>query len=52
MRTDVYILSVGTLASVTPEKHIPGNKRNMKSPEMSPPRKYPISNQDINKLIH
>ena len=42
--------SGGTGASVTPEKRIPGKKRNMKSPAMSPTRKDPIPNQDINRL--
>ena len=51
MRTGVYILSGGAGASATPEKLITINKRNMRSPAMSPPRKYPIPNQDINILI-
>ena len=51
MKTDVSTFYGGTGASVTPEKRIPGNKRNIKSPAMSPPRKYPIPNQDINRLI-
>ena len=42
IKIDVYILSGGTGANVTPEKRIPQNKRNMKSPTMSPLRKYPI----------
>ena len=51
MRTDVSILYGGTGASVTPEKRIPGKQRNMKSPAILPPRKDPITNQDINRLI-
>ena len=43
-------MSGGTGASVTPEKLIPRKKKNMKSPEMSPPIKDPIPNQDINML--
>ena len=39
-----------TRASVTPEKRIPRKKRNIKSLAMSPPRKDPIPNQDINNL--
>ena len=38
-------------ASVTPEKRIPGKKRDTESSAISPPRKDPISNQYINKLI-
>ena len=37
MRTDVYLLYVGTIASVTPEKLTPRKKMNMKSHEMLPP---------------
>ena len=51
IQTDVSILFVGTGASVTTEKRIPGKKRNMKSPAMSSPIKYHIPNQDINRLI-
>ena len=51
MRTDVSIVSVGTGASVTPEKYTPRNKRSMKPTAMLPPRKDPIPNQDINILI-
>ena len=50
MRTDVYVLSVATGASVTPEKRIPGIKKNKKLLAMSPQRKDTISNQDINML--
>ena len=50
MRTDVSILYGGTGASVTTERRIP-RKSNMKPPAMSPPRKDPIPNQDINRLI-
>ena len=39
-----------TGASITPEKHIPRKKRNMKSLTISPPRKDPIPNQDINMI--
>ena len=39
IRTDVSLLSVGKGTSVTPEKLIPINKSNMKSPAMSPPGK-------------
>ena len=42
IRTDVYILSIETGGSVTPEKRIPRKKKNMKSLAMSPPRKDPI----------
>ena len=51
MQTDVFLLSVVTGASVTPVKHIPRKKRNMKSPAMLPSRKDTIPNQDINRLI-
>ena len=51
MRTDVSILSGITGASVTPEERISINKRNMKSPAISPLIKDTISNQDINRLI-
>ena len=50
IQTDFSLVSVGTLASVTPEKRIPRKKRNKKSPEMSPPRKYLIPDQDNNIL--
>ena len=50
IQTDVSLLSVVTEASVTPEKRIPRKKNNMKSLSMSPPRKDPIPNQDINIL--
>ena len=50
IRTDVPIFSGGTGASVTPEKRIPRNKRNMKSSAISPLGKDPIPNQDINRL--
>ena len=39
-----------TRASLTPEKHIPRKKRSIKSLATSPPRKYPIPNQDKNSL--
>ena len=45
MRTDVSVLSVGTCNSLTPEKRIPGKKKNTKSLAMMPPRKDPITNQ-------
>ena len=51
IRTDVSIFSGGTGASVTPEKQIPRKKKSMKLPAMSPQRKDPIINQDINILI-
>ena len=51
MRTHVYIFSGGTWAGFTPEKLLSRNKRNMKSPAISPPRKDLIPNQDINRLI-
>ena len=51
IRNDVSVLSGGTNDSVTIVKRIPINKRNMKSPAMSPPRKYPIKNQYINRFI-
>ena len=50
IRTDVSLLFVRTGAILNPEKRIPRKKRNMKSPEMSPPRKDIIQNQDNNKL--
>ena len=50
IRTDIYILSGGTGASVIPEKYNLRNKKNTKSLEMSPSRKNPIPNQDINRL--
>ena len=40
-------LTGGTRASVTPEKRIPKRKKS-KPLAMSPPRKYPIKNQDKN----
>ena len=51
MWNTVVLFSVGTVDSVTSDKFIPVNKRNMKSPAMSPLRMYPIPNQDINRLI-
>ena len=51
MRTDVSTFYLGTGTSVTPVKHIPIRKSNMKSPTMSHPKKDPIPNQDINRLI-
>ena len=50
IRTDIYILSGGTGASVIPEKYNLRNKKNTKSLEMSPPIKDPIPSQDINIL--
>ena len=50
LRTDVSVLSGGTGSSVTPEKHIPRKKNNVKSLTLSPPRKDPIPNQDNNML--
>ena len=50
IRSDFSFLSLGTGDSVTPEKRIPRKRNNMKSFEMSPPRKYPIQNQYINRL--
>ena len=53
LQTDLYVnsgLTVETRASVTPVKHIPGKKRNIKSLATSPPRKDPIKNQDKNNL--
>ena len=49
LRTDLYGnygLKEETRAIVTPEKSIPGKKINIKSIATSPPRKYPIPNQD------
>ena len=43
--TDVFLLS-GTGASITTEIQIPRKKRNKRSPEMFPTRKYPIPNQE------
>ena len=51
LRTDVSILSGETGAILTLEKLILRKKRSMKSPAMSPLRKDPILNQDINRLI-
>ena len=48
--TDVSVLSGNTGSNVTPEKHIPRKKKNMKSRAISPPRKDPIPNQYINML--
>ena len=50
IRTYVSIFSGGTGASVTPEKIIPRNKKNMKSLTTSPPINDPTPNQDINRL--
>ena len=50
IRTDLYVLSVGTGASVNPEKRIPRKENNTKPLAMSPTRKYPIPNQDITIL--
>ena len=47
IQTDVSVFStVTTGASVTPEKRIPIDKRNIKSLATSPPGKDPIPNQD------
>ena len=51
IKTGVSIFSGGIGASVTPEKRIPRNKINIKSPAMFTPRKDPIPNQYINRLI-
>ena len=51
IQTDASILSVGTGDSVTPERVIPRKKMSMKSPVIPPPRKDPITNQYINRLI-
>ena len=51
IRTGVSIFSGGTGAIVTPKKCIPRNRMNMKPPEMFPPRKYTIPNQDIARLF-
>ena len=37
--SDFSLLS-GTVVSVTPERQIPRQKRNIKSPAISPPKKY------------
>ena len=50
MRTDDYIFSVATGASVTPEKRIPGKKKKMKSFAMLPQINDLITNQGINML--
>ena len=50
MRTDVSIFSVSTGATVTPEKRIPIKKNSIKPLTMTPQRKDPIPNQDINML--
>ena len=50
MRTDVSIFSVSTGATVTPEKRIPIKKKSIKPLTMTPQRKDPIPNQDINML--
>ena len=41
-----YWLTGETRENVTPEKTILRNKRNIKSLDSSPPRKFPIPNQD------
>ena len=51
IQTYVYILYVGTGACLTLGKRITIKKSNMKSPAMLPPRKEPITNQYINRLI-
>ena len=50
MWTDVSFLSGGTGASITPEERIP-RKNYTKSPAEALPRKDPISNEYINRLI-
>ena len=50
MPADIYLL-YGKWGSVTPEIHIP-RKRNLKSPEVLPPRKYTIPNQDSTIIIN
>ena len=50
MRIDLSVLSVATGASTTPEKLIQIKKREIKSLEILPPRKYTIPNQDKNTL--
>ena len=45
-----YGLTGETRASVTPEKRIPRNKRNIKPLATSPPIKDSIPNQDSNNL--
>ena len=50
IRTGVSILSRGTGANLSPENRIPINKKNIKSLAISPPRKYSIKNQYINRL--
>ena len=50
IRTDVPDLSVGTVASLTPEKLIPKKEKSKKPLAISPQRTNPISNQDINML--
>ena len=52
MRTDVSHFSAVTGASATPfKKKNQERKSDVKSPAMSPPRKDPIPNQYINRLI-
>ena len=50
MPTGVSLLSI-TGAFVAPERRISRKKGNMKSPEMLPPRKDPITNQDSSRII-
>ena len=50
LRTDFSVLYLETGSNVTLEECIPRKKKNMKSPEMLPQRKDPITNQDINML--
>ena len=50
MRIDLSLLFVATGASITPEKLIQIKKREIKSLETLPPRKYTIPNQDKNTL--
>ena len=52
LRTDVYIFSGVTGASVTPEKCVPIKNINMKSLAISTPRKDTILNQDIKRLLN
>ena len=50
IRTDISVLSGVIGDIVTPEKHIPRKKGNMKQLVTYPTRKDPTPNQDINTL--
>ena len=50
IRTDLSVLSVSTVASITSDKRIPRKKNNIKSLTTSPPRNDPVQNQDKNTL--